>query len=104
MQQMTFEEFLAAREDRDLRLIDVREPDEWEQVHVRDAELFPLSRLRRGETPEFDERDVALICRSGGRSAMAAQMLESAGFGPFINISDGTLGAIEAGEEHLERG
>ena len=104
MKQMTFEDFLAVRDARDWRLIDVREQDEWDEVHVKGTELFPLSRLRDGAIPETDDRPVALICRSGARSAMAAQILEGAGWAEVINISDGTLGAIATGEEHLERG
>lgn len=104
MKEMTFEQFQRVRDERGLRLIDVREQGEWDEVHVQGAELFPLSKLRGGDIPEFDDRDVALICRSGGRSAMAAKMLEGAGHGEFINISDGTLGAIRSGEDHLERG
>jgi rhodanese-related sulfurtransferase len=91
------------RDKTDLRLIDVREPDEYEEVHVKGAELFPLSKLRDGERPERDGRPTALICRSGSRSEMAAKMLERDGWEDLINVSDGTIGAVEAGEEHVER-
>ena len=104
MKQMTFQEFLRAREDRDIRLIDVREPDEWEAVHVTGAELHALSRIRNGDLPTADGREVAMICRSGARSAVASQILEGAGWDEVTNISDGTLGAISAGEEFLSRG
>jgi rhodanese-related sulfurtransferase len=103
MKRMSFEEFAEKRDSDDLRLIDVREEDEYEEVRVRGAELFPLSRIRRGESPEADDRTVALICRSGGRSAMAAKILEQRGFDEMINVEGGTLAAIEAGEEHVER-
>lgn len=103
MKRMNFDEFAEHRDRDDLRLIDVREEEEYEEVHVRGAELFPLSRIRRGESPEPDDRTVALICRSGGRSAMAAQMLEQRGFDEMINVEGGTLAAIEAGEEYVER-
>ena len=86
-----------------MRLIDVREEDEWNEVHVRGAELFPLSKIRAGQLPETDEREVAVICRSGGRSMMAGQVLEANGWVDVTNISDGTIGAIAAGEDFLER-
>lgn len=106
MRQMPYKQVAEARdEEDDLRMIDVREPDEYEEVHVREVELFPLSKLRRGERPEPDGRPTALICRSGSRSEMAAKMLEEDGdWGELINVSDGTIGAVEAGEEHVVRG
>ena len=104
MKQMPFEEFVKVRTDRDFRLIDVREADEWADVHVDGAELHPLSKIRQGSLPDEDGREVALICRSGARSAVAAGILEDAGWQEITNISDGTLGAIEAGEDYVIRG
>jgi len=103
MKQMPYKDVAQLREESDLRIIDVREPDEFEEVRVRGAELFPLSDLRDGERPDEDDRPTAIICRSGGRSEMAARMLENDGWDELINVSDGTIGAVEAGEEHVER-
>jgi len=103
MERMSFEEFANARDDQDLRLIDVREQDEYDEVHVKGAEFFALSWIREGRLPVDDGRQVALICRSGGRSAMAAQILERSGFNHVINVEGGTLAAIAAGEENVER-
>ena len=103
MKTMTFLEFARVREEEDWRLIDVRERDEWDAVHAVGAELHPLSLFRRGEFPAPDDRPVAVICASGGRSAMAAQILESRGWPEVANIVDGTMGAMRAGEEHVER-
>ena len=101
MIRMYFKAFAESRDDTQQRLLDVREQDEYNQVHVHGAELFLLSRLRQGEMPEDDGRQLVLICRSGARSAMAGQYLEGQGFKETINIEDGTLGAIEAGQEHV---
>lgn len=103
MKRMDYEEIAQKRQEEDLRVIDVREQDEYDEVHVKGVELFPLSRLRKGELPEPDDRSVAVICRSGGRSAMACQILEQNGWDECINVEGGTLAAIEAGEEHVER-
>lgn len=103
MDRMTYKQFADARATQNLRLIDVREEDEFADVHVKGAELFPLSRIRAGEVPEDDGRRVALICRSGARSAMAAMILEQHGFEDTINVEGGTLAAVAAGEEHVER-
>ena len=105
MERMQYNDFAATRDDKGLRVIDVREQDEWDEVHVRDAELLPLSKLRAGELPADDGRPLALICRSGGRSAVAAQMLEANGFSNVINVEGGTSAAIAAGvESDLVRG
>jgi rhodanese-related sulfurtransferase len=104
MKRMHYDEFAAQREALGLRVIDVREEDEFNEVRVKGVELFPLSKMRAGLLPEPDGRPVALICRSGGRSAMAAQVFEANGFGEVINVEGGTLAAVAAGEEHVERG
>lgn len=94
MQELNFKEFTAQRNVRGLRLIDVREPEEYNTFHVHGAENFPLSRLEKGEFPEEDDRNIALISGVGTRSALAAQMLEDAGFEETVNISDGTRAAV----------
>lgn len=104
MKRRSFEEFLAARADRDLRVIDVREQDEYEEVRLKGAELFALSKLKAGELPEEDEREVWIICRSGGRSQTACELLEDAGWPECTNIDGGTLAAIDTDESLVERG
>ena len=104
MKRRNFEEFLATRAAQDLRVIDVREQDEYEEVRVKGVELFPLSRLERGELPAEDEREVWVICRSGGRSQIACDILEDAGWPECTNIDGGTLAAIDIDEALVERG
>lgn len=104
MKQVRFLDFLTVRDAQNFRLIDVREQEEWDEVHAVGAELHPLSKLQRGELPQQDDRPVAVICRSGARSQVAIQILQTAGWsGEMVNISDGTLGACAAGEEHVQR-
>lgn len=104
MKRMSYTEFAAQREAQGMRLIDVREADEFEVVRVKGAELLPLSQIQRGAKPEDDGRPVALICKAGSRSAMAAMILESNGFKEVVNVEGGTLAALQAGEDHVERG
>ena len=103
MKEISFEEFASRREDEDLRLIDVREEDEYAEVHVKGAELFPLSKIREGGLPDKGEQPIAVICRSGSRSAMACKIFETKGFDECINVGGGTNAAVEAGEEYVER-
>jgi sulfur-carrier protein adenylyltransferase/sulfurtransferase len=56
-------------------LIDVREPYEWNAGHLDTATHIPLAQVpqRLAEIPK--DRDVVMICRSGGRSAHAQEHL-----------------------------
>jgi len=79
-------------------IIDVRTPEEYAQARVPNAKLLPLDTLpaRAHEIPK--DSDVYLICRSGGRSAQAAQFLaQQRGHDRLVNIEGGTLAWIEAG-------
>jgi rhodanese-related sulfurtransferase len=78
------------------QLIDIREPDEYDQWHAEGAENLPLSQLQQ-RYGEFDlDRDIYLICLSGGRSARACQWLEMNGIDA-INVANGTAGWRDAG-------
>ena len=56
-------------------LIDVREPHEWAAGHIAEAEHIPLAQVpqRLADIPK--DRDVVMICRSGGRSGRAQDFL-----------------------------
>jgi rhodanese-related sulfurtransferase len=72
-------------------LVDVREDDEWTAGHAPDAKHVRLADLgaRAGELPR--DQEVYLICRSGARSAYAAQVLASEGW-QTVNVADGMTG------------
>ncbi len=64
----------------DVQLVDVREPHEFEAGHIEGVTHIPLQELA-GQAATLDRnRPVVLICRSGGRSAMATAALSEAGF------------------------
>ena len=78
-------------------VLDVRNPDEYEAGHVPGAVLLPLSEL--GERwREVPEGDVLVICKTGARSARAAEALNQAGR-TTVNVAGGTMAWIEAGHE-----
>ncbi len=56
-------------------IIDVRQPDEYDEAHVPGAQLIPLGEVpeRMDELP--DARPLYLICRSGARSGKAGEFL-----------------------------
>ena len=79
------------RASASLRLLDVRDPDEFAAGHIRGAVLLPLSRLKV-RLPEMDpQREYALICRSGNRSGQAALIMQQAGFQRVHNVTGGML-------------
>ena len=77
-------------------VIDVREPDEYEDGHVPGAPLIPLTVVpdRVNEIPAGGE--VLIICKLGGRSLKAAEYLRAQGIDA-VNIVGGTMGWIDAG-------
>ena len=90
-----------ASKDGSSLLIDVRESNEFEEVHASNAKLHPLSEIdvealaekyQLTETTEF-----FIICRSGVRSMRAAEAFYEAGYKRPINVAGGTLAWIESG-------
>ena len=62
-------------------LIDVREDDEWDRLHAKDALHLSVSRIMNGEVPTKNtEKKLYLYCASGGRASMAAMKLKASGY------------------------
>jgi rhodanese-related sulfurtransferase len=82
---------IQLKEGKQLNLVDVREPDEWQDGHIKEARSIPLSELqeRMNELKQGDQ-DIVLICRSGGRSGKACDFLHAQGF-KVVNVTGGML-------------
>ncbi len=78
--------FRAFVEGASAHLIDVREPVEFRAGHLPGARLVPLSRLVELAPDLPKDRPLALVCRSGRRSARAMHMLGDLGFEGFHGI------------------
>jgi len=70
---------LAEARDR-VRLIDVRDPHEYEISRIPGAELMPLGDLHRHLSELDSSEDIVLHCKSGMRSMQALEQLQGAGF------------------------
>lgn len=74
-------------------LLDVRNPDEWNDDlgHIEGARQIPLPELpnRLAEIAEFKNKPVVAICRVGGRSQGAAELLTRSGFTDVANLEGG---------------
>lgn len=66
-------------------LIDVRSPEEFAGEHIAGAINIPVQALQQRLNDVPQDRPVVLICRSGNRTKMAAQILTRAGY---TNIYD----------------
>ncbi len=95
-QPVALPEVLSADLPAGVFLLDVREDDEWTAGHAPDAVHLRLGELgaRVDELPR--DREVYVICRSGARSAYAAQALAAGGV-LAVNVADGMTGWAVAG-------
>lgn len=85
----------------DILLVDVREPDEYRRGHIPGALLIPRGTLEGAADPHYKYRIAALCngrhrplvvyCESGGRSALAAAVLQQMGFSQVMNLAGGTV-------------
>lgn len=82
------------------RIIDVREPDEFdgELGHLKGAELVSLGELGSTASQWDRTKPLLLVCRSGNRSGQAATLLASLGFVDLANLSGGML-AVRLSED-----
>ena len=87
MQQITTTDL--ARLGSETRLIDVREPDEFERGHVPWAVNIPLAQVAERLAEIQADGPVHLICQAGGRSAKAAEYLDQQGYDT-VNVEGGT--------------
>jgi adenylyltransferase/sulfurtransferase len=83
---------LKARLDRgdDLYILDVREPHEYQICNIG-GHLIPLGDLSRRVNELDSAREIVAHCRSGKRSAEAAEFLRKAGFKKIWNLKGGIL-------------
>jgi glyoxylase-like metal-dependent hydrolase (beta-lactamase superfamily II)/rhodanese-related sulfurtransferase len=82
---------------KDLQVIDVRQPGEYGAGHVPSAVNAPLARVEE-DASEFDpNRRTAVICAGGFRSSAATSILERLGFKKLLNVLGGTSAWIKAG-------
>jgi len=70
-------------------ILDVREPDEWNTVHIAGATLIPLGELdsRLNELPK--DKEIVVVCHSGNRSAKGRDILLNNGFTQVTSMAGG---------------
>jgi rhodanese-related sulfurtransferase len=77
-------------------MVDVREPDEYVEVHAAGVRLIPVNTVI-GEAKQIRDfangKEVLFICKTGARSALAAEFAVASG------IDDLTLSNVEGGTQ-----
>ena len=93
MNEITFDDFYQLYQRESLSVLDVREVEEFEVLHLEGARNFPIRQL--ADTYEQLDKDnlYYVICKSGMRSARACQFLAEQGY-EVINVQGG-MDALE---------
>ncbi len=79
-----------ARRGGPVRLVDVRQPWEYENAHISGALLLPLGELPRRFRAELDPSETVIcLCEHGVRSQHAAQFLAAQGFSSVATMTGG---------------
>ena len=83
-------------------LLDVREPVEFALLHIPDSINVPRGVLEQSCEWDYDEtvpelvaereREIVVICRSGKRSALAADIMKKMGFAKVVSLKTGVRG------------
>lgn len=81
--------------DDSTQFLDVRQPDEVAESAIPGALNIPLDLLPEKISDLDPARRVVVLCRSGGRSTMAAEMLTAHGFSDVVNLAGGMLAYSE---------
>jgi rhodanese-related sulfurtransferase len=78
-----------AMQDAGAFMLDVREPSEWNELHMPGAMLIPLGQLasRLSEVPK--DKPVVVVCRSGNRSQEGRNILAANGFSSVTSMAGG---------------
>jgi rhodanese-related sulfurtransferase len=79
-------------------LVDVRSDAEWEAAHDQNAVHVPLTELSERASSLPKDKPILLICRTGGRSMRACEMLESSGL-ETCNLAGGMRALVLAKKE-----
>ncbi len=90
------------KENPDILLVDVREPYEYDAMHIEGSLLVPRGILESACEWDYEEtipelvrarnREVVVVCRSGQRSVLAAHSLQILGYKNVASLATGLRG------------
>jgi len=99
--------YMADHPEGTYTLLDVRQPSEYAELHIPGAKLIPLPQLSDSLEELDPVQPTIAYCAAGGRSRVAAQLLQGRGFKEVYNLEGGLaawegLDATGPRELHLE--
>ena len=107
--EISMNDFISAhKSDSNIKVLDVRESNEYAQGHVPKAVLAPLSALQSPSAqieklvPFSKDEKIYVICRSGKRSLAAVSILKGFGYSNAVSVQSGTQGWIDSGNETVK--
>ncbi len=84
--------YIREHNEKDFLVVDVRQPDEYEEGHIPGARLLPLPELVRKMETLPSGLDLVFYCHNGGRSMAASLMVEEEfGAAGIYNLNGGIL-------------
>ncbi len=69
--------------------LDVRTPEEWNDIHIPNTTLIPLDELKNRVNELPGGVEIVVVCRSGNRSQEGRDILLSAGFEQVSSMAGG---------------
>ena len=83
-------------------VIDVREQNEYDQAHIENSVLVPLSTVSAEKINEINPQNKTILihCHAGKRSKVAANIILSQGYsGEILELDEGISAWIEFGQK-----
>ena len=94
--EVTAEELKAQLDSgKDVFVLDVREPNEYQICRIEGSTLIPLGEVAVRSAELDKNRDMVAHCKMGGRSAKAVALLQERGFTRVRNLTGGILAWID---------
>jgi len=99
---LQLQDLLSARSrgDAQFRLVDIREPHEFEICQIAGAELIPQAQFIDSLSNISRDDSIVVFCRSGVRSAHALRAMQELGFTHASHLAGGILNWIDRVEPH----
>ncbi len=96
---------LEDRLDNPPMLLDIREPYEFDAMHIKNALNVPRGILENACEYDFEEtipelvdareREIVVVCRSGNRSIFAAEVMCEMGYKKIVSLKTGLRGWVD---------
>lgn len=89
LRSLTPQQVVKLQKSSSVTLLDVREPWEYERVHLQGSVHIPMDDIH-GRLGELDpQQPYVVVCHHGNRSRQVASFLAARGFADVINLEGG---------------